>query len=75
MATTLLPLAVMVMLFKHLLPLLYHPVDSATTGMSLEWYWLSHSDGAPPSSPLSKPLRVRNPLVWLDTCGEHLYVV
>ncbi|KAJ9680345.1 hypothetical protein PVL29_019613 [Vitis rotundifolia] len=59
---TLLPLAVMVMLFKHLLPLLYHP-------------WLSHSDGAPPSSPLSKPLRVRNPLVWLDTCGENLYVV
>ncbi|KAJ9681514.1 hypothetical protein PVL29_020402 [Vitis rotundifolia] len=50
MATTLLPLALIVMLFKHLLPLLYHPLDSATTGVSSEWYWLSHSDGAPPSS-------------------------
>ncbi|KAJ9680338.1 hypothetical protein PVL29_019606 [Vitis rotundifolia] len=63
MATTLLPLALIVMLFKHLLPLLYHPVDSATTGVSSEWYWLSHSDGAPPSSLFSKPLRVRYALV------------
>ena len=75
MATTLLPLAVIVMLFRHPLPLLYHPVDSATTGVSSKWNWLSHSDGAAPSSLFSKPLRVRNALVWLETGGEHLYVV
>ncbi|KAJ9680341.1 hypothetical protein PVL29_019609 [Vitis rotundifolia] len=75
MATTLLPLAVIVMLFRHLLPLLYHPVDSATTCVSSEWNWPSHADGAPPSSLFSKPLRVRNAMVGLETGGEHLYVV
>lgn len=29
-----------------------HPVESATTGLSFEWYWFSQSDGSPPFSKL-----------------------
>ncbi|KAL0429320.1 UNVERIFIED_CONTAM: hypothetical protein Sradi_0558000 [Sesamum radiatum] len=63
MAVTLRPLALTVMLLRHLDPPLYYPVDSATTGVSSEWYFLSHSDGPPPSPPFSKLLRVRTAFV------------
>jgi hypothetical protein len=51
---------------------LNHPVESATTGVSSEWYLLSHSDGAPPSPPFSKLLMVSVAFVRLDTGGKHL---
>ena len=54
------------------LPPLYHPVESATTCLLLEWYRPSHSDGPPPSPPASKLLTVSLALVPLDkTLGEH----
>lgn len=74
-ANTLLPLlAVILIIFPHLDPPLYHPVDSATIGFELSWYCPSHSDGPPPSPPALKSLFVS--LAWVDdvTGGEHLYV-
>ena len=62
----------MMMWLWHIPPPLYHRVDSATTGVSSEWYWLSHSDGPPPSPPFWKLFKVRVALVLLDTEGEHL---
>ncbi|XP_047979024.1 putative ripening-related protein 1 [Salvia hispanica] len=58
MAVTLCPLPLMTMFLRHLDPPEYHPVESATTGVSSEWYLLSHSDGPPPSPPFWKLLMV-----------------
>ncbi|KAL4310258.1 hypothetical protein GQ457_01G028050 [Hibiscus cannabinus] len=48
LAFTLLPLlARIVIIFPHLDPPLYHPVESATIRSELLWYCSSHSDGPP----------------------------
>ncbi|GJV21207.1 hypothetical protein Tco_1370227 [Tanacetum coccineum] len=67
MAFTLLPFPFIVIYLWHLSPPLYHPVDSAKTGVSSEWYWLSHSDGPPPSPTFRKLLIVSVALVPLVT--------
>lgn len=69
-ANTLLPLlAVILIIFPHLDPPLYHPVDSATIGFELSWYCPSHSDGPPPSPPSLKLLFVS--LAWVDDVTEE----
>uniref|UniRef100_A0A7C8ZCQ3 Uncharacterized protein n=1 Tax=Opuntia streptacantha TaxID=393608 RepID=A0A7C8ZCQ3_OPUST len=45
--------------------------ERATTGVSSEWYWSSHSEGPPPSPPSAKLLRVSTAAVWAVTGGEH----
>ncbi|GJU86687.1 hypothetical protein Tco_1294233 [Tanacetum coccineum] len=51
-------------------PPLYHPVDSATTFVSSEWYLLSHSDWAPPSPPSANLFCVNFAFVLLETGGR-----
>ena len=74
LAVTLFPLlAVILIIFPHRDPWLYHPVDKATTLSELSWYFSSHSDGPPPSPPLLKSLSVRRACVEDVSGGEHLY--
>jgi len=73
LASTLLPFrAVIFIIFPHLDPPAYQPVDSATTRSVFSWKFSSHSDGAPPSSPSLKSLSVRLALVKDVTGGEHV---
>ncbi|KAG8494930.1 hypothetical protein CXB51_012379 [Gossypium anomalum] len=52
LAVTLFPLlALILIIFSHLDPPLYHPVESATIRSKLLWYCSSHSEGPPPELP------------------------
>lgn len=66
LATVVLPfLALILIIFPHSAPWLYHPVDKATTLCGKEWNLPSHSEGPPPFPWGPKSLKVS--VAWVPS--------
>ncbi|KAB2028587.1 hypothetical protein E1A91_D05G113100v1 [Gossypium mustelinum] len=73
LAVTLFPLlTIILIIFPHLDPPSYHPMESATIRSKLSWDCSSHLDRSPPSPPWLKSLIVNLAFVEDMTGGEHL---